>query len=146
VTIRAVRSIDVPEGAMTTRNVSKQASALAKARERRRALDRDRDEHDRRVEEATAAALLAWEVRVDAQRELDTATAQFGEALRALTAEGVSVERASALLELDVTEMRRLAKATASADAPTKDAEAAPATVATLPSAAGGESATRRAG
>jgi hypothetical protein len=131
---------------MTTRNVSKQASALAKARERRRALDRDRDQHDRRVEEATAGALLAWEVRIEAQRGLDTATAQFGEALRALTAEGVSVERAAALLELDVTEMRRLAKATASADATSKEAEAGSAAVAMLPSAAGGESAARRAG
>jgi hypothetical protein len=37
---------------VTTRNVNKQASALAKARERRRELDKARDEQDRRVEHA----------------------------------------------------------------------------------------------
>jgi DNA-directed RNA polymerase specialized sigma24 family protein len=131
---------------MTTRNVSKQASALARARERRRTLDRERDEHDRRVEEATAAALLAWEMRGEVLRELDGVTERFGDALRALMGEGVSVERASALLELDVTEMRRLAKTAASAGTSSKEAKSAPASVATLPSAAGGASAARRAG
>jgi hypothetical protein len=38
------------EASVTTRNVNKQANALAKARERRRELDKTRDEHDRRVE------------------------------------------------------------------------------------------------
>jgi hypothetical protein len=53
-----------------TRNVSRQASALAKARERRRALDGARDEQDRRIESATAGALIAIE-RAAALLELD---------------------------------------------------------------------------
>lgn len=48
---------------MATRNVSKQASALAKARERRRRLDKARDDQDQRIQEATAAAMVALEVR-----------------------------------------------------------------------------------
>jgi hypothetical protein len=137
--------IDVPEDEMATRNVSKQASALAQARERRRALDRARDEQDRRVEEATAAALLASDVRVEAQRALHGATARFGAALRVLMAEDVSAERAAALLELDASEIRRLAKAAAGSEASTAH-EAAPATLAALPLPAGGENATYRAG
>jgi hypothetical protein len=138
--------IDMPEAVMATRNVSKQASALAKARDRRRALDRARDEQDRRIEDATAAALLALEVRVEAQRELGVATVRFGEALRALMAEDISAERAAALLELDPTDVRRLAKAAPSVETPTRDADAAPTPLTTLHTAGGGQSAARRAG
>jgi hypothetical protein len=130
---------------MATRNVSKQASALARARERRRALDQARDEQDRRVEEATAAALVAWDARVEAQQTLDLATGHLGDALRVLMAQDTSAERAAALLELDASEIRRLAKATAGAEPP---AAHRPLTesVAALPAPAGGENATRRAG
>ncbi len=57
------------------RTVSRQAAALTKARERRRALDAARDEHDRRVEEATAEALVALEARIEAEQALAVATA-----------------------------------------------------------------------
>ncbi|TFV79397.1 hypothetical protein E4P39_01800 [Blastococcus sp. CT_GayMR19] len=67
------------------RTVSRQAAALAKARERRRALDAARDEHDRRVEEATAEALVAPEARSEAEQAL-AATAAQGETLRTLLA------------------------------------------------------------
>ena len=85
---------------MATRNVSKQASALAKARERRRALDKARDEQDQRIEEATAGAFIALEVRADAERALESATCQLGKALKLLLAEDVSTDKAAALLEL----------------------------------------------
>jgi vacuolar-type H+-ATPase subunit E/Vma4 len=136
------------EVAMATRNVSKQASALAKARERRRALDKARDDQDQRIEEATAAAMVALEVRAAAELALDAATGQVGEALKVLLAEDVSAEKAAALLELDVTEVRRLVKA-APAEAGGSDARpqvASKATVSVLPEAAGGEGAARRAG
>ena len=93
------------------RTVSRQAAALTKARERRRALDAARDEHDRRVEAATAAALVALEARWEAEQELQAATATLAETLRTLFAEDVPVERAAALLELDPAEVRRLTKA-----------------------------------
>ena len=94
------------------RTVSRQAAALTKARERRRALDAARDEQDRRVEEATAAALVALEARREAEQALQAATAALGETLRTLLAEDVSTERAAALLELDTAEVRRLTKTT----------------------------------
>ncbi|RZU31028.1 hypothetical protein [Blastococcus saxobsidens] len=94
------------------RTVSRQAAALTKARERRRALDVARDEQDRRVEEATAEALVALEARSEAEQALLAATAALRETLRTLLAEDVPVERAAALLELDTAEVRRLTKVT----------------------------------
>jgi hypothetical protein len=94
------------------RTVSRQAAALTKARERRRALDAARDEHDRRVEQATAEALVALEARSEAEQALAAATAALGETLRSLLAEDVPAERAAALLEMDTAEVRRLTKTT----------------------------------
>ena len=93
------------------RTVSRQAAALTKARERRRALDAARDEHDRRVEQATAEALVALEAQSEAEQALAVATATLGDTLRTLLAEDVPAERAAALLELDIAEVRRLTKA-----------------------------------
>ena len=95
---------------MTMRNMNKQASALAKARERRRELDKARDEQDRRVEQATANALVALHVRKAAERSPREATKGLADALRRLISQDVSIERAAALLELDATEVRRLTK------------------------------------
>jgi electron transfer flavoprotein alpha subunit len=94
------------------RTVSRQAAALTKARERRRTLDAARDEHDRRIEEATAKALVTLEARREAEQVLAAATAALGETLRSLLAEDVPAERAAALLELDIAEVRRLTKST----------------------------------
>ncbi len=105
------------EGAVATRNVIQQATALAKARERRRALDRARDEQDQRIEEAAAEALVALELRVDAERALKYSTSQLGEALIVLLSEGVSMDKAAALVELEVPEVRRLVRAAAPAAA-----------------------------
>lgn len=96
---------------MAARGVRTKQSALAKARERRRELDKTRDEQDQRIEEATAVALVALEGRDEAERVLAAATDRVGAALRLLFAEDVSAERAAALLEVDVTEIRRLVKA-----------------------------------
>ena len=73
---------------MATRNVSKHASALAKARERRRALDKSRDEQDQRIEEATAVAMVALEARADAERALEAATGQVGESPEGVAGRG----------------------------------------------------------
>jgi len=96
---------------MAIRTVSANRSALAKARQQRRELDRARDEQDQRLEETTAAALLALESRDQAARALQTATGRAGEAVRLLLALQVSAERAAALLDLTVIELRRLARA-----------------------------------
>ena len=92
------------------RNVSRQSAALATARARRRELDRERDRQDLRVEQATAEALVMLQLRHEAQTALEVASAELGAALRTLLAQDVSAERAAALLELEVTEVRRLTK------------------------------------
>ena len=93
---------------MPTRNVAVNKTALAKARERRQKLDRDRDAKDQRIEEAAAEAMVALDARAEAQRALTAATADVGAALRNVLAEGVTLERAAALLEIDAGEVRRL--------------------------------------
>src|SRR5437773_5613088 len=95
-------------------NSSKQARALAQARERRRLLDQDRDEQDARVEQVAAAALIALDLRVAAERDLAAATAELARAVQALFAEGVGVDRVAALLQVELADIRRLAKLTAS--------------------------------
>ena len=109
---------------MTTRNVNRQASALAKARERRRELDKTRDEQDRRVEQATAMALVALDTRKDAERSLREATEGLADALRRLVGQEVSIERAAALLELDATEVRRLTRTAAGQNSHTSKSSA----------------------
>ena len=64
------------------RNVSRQADALATARERRRKLDRERDEKDERIEAATAAVLVALVDHADVARKLEQATADVGKVLK----------------------------------------------------------------
>lgn len=95
---------------MTVRNGSGRQAALLKARERRQALDRERDAKDQQIEEAAAAVLLAIEERDAAQRALDEAAASLGKAVSGLLKEGVDAPRAAALVELDPTEIRRLAR------------------------------------
>jgi hypothetical protein len=99
------------EVVMATRNVSKQSSALAKARERRRELDKARDEQDQRIEEATASALVALEALAEAEQVVEAETGKVGQTLKLLLAQDVSAEKAAKLLELDAGEIRRLVKA-----------------------------------
>lgn len=131
---------------MATRNVMKKQTALAKARERRRELDRERGEHDLRIEEATAATLVALEVSADAERALEAAQAEVGESLRLILAEDVSVARAAALLDLDVSEVRRLMKAAPTDAAEQPSGAKRTGSVSVLPDAAGSDSASRPAG
>lgn len=133
---------------MVTRNASRQASALAKARQRRRALDRVRDEHDQRVEDATASVLVALDARADAERALESATGRVGQALKALLGEDVGMERAAALVELELAEVRRLVKvAPAEADSSAaKHKSPVTVTLSDVPGGPGAESPARRAG
>lgn len=98
---------------MATRTVAVSKTALAKARDRRRQLDKDRDAQDERIEEKTALSLVALDVLAKAEAARDAAVAAVGDAVRELLDEDVSPERAAALLELDVAEVRRLSKVTA---------------------------------
>lgn len=97
---------------MGARNVLTKQNALKLAGERRRVLDRARGEQDKRIEQVTAATLLAFERRDDAERALVAAQAEVGESVRQILAEGVSLDRAAALLDVDPSEVRQMMKAT----------------------------------
>jgi len=85
---------------------------MAKARERRSALDQDRVARDRRVEEATAQVLLQLQQRAAAEQAVQVANAQIGLVLRRLLDdEGIAAHGVGALVELTVSEVRRLARA-----------------------------------
>ncbi|WP_375502672.1 hypothetical protein [uncultured Jatrophihabitans sp.] len=130
---------------MAGRNVLTKQSALKLASDRRRELDRARGEQDKRIEEATASTLVALQVREDAERALEAAQAEVGESLRKMLAEDVSVERAAALLDLDVTEVRRLMKA-APTESETAGGSKQVGSVTALPDASGSDSAARQTG
>ena len=78
--------------------VSSRQQALAKARERRSALDQDRVAGDRRVEEATAQVLLQLQERAAAEQAVQVANAQIGAVLRRLLKdEGIAAQGVGAL-------------------------------------------------
>ena len=85
-------------------------AALAKARERRLALDRDRESRDSRVEQAAARVFLAVEQRDTAERALHDANLGIGKALLELLAERIAMEHIAELCDLDTAEVRRLVR------------------------------------
>jgi len=98
--------------------VSSRQQAMAKARERRSALDQDRVARDRRVEEATAQVLLQLQERAAAEQAVQVANTESGAALRRLLQdEGIAAEGVGRLVNLTVTQVRRLARAVPTAAA-----------------------------
>jgi len=92
--------------------VSSRQQAMAKARERRSALDQDRAARDRRVEEATAQVLLQLQERAAAEQAVQVANTEIGAALRRLLLdEGITAQGVGALVDLTVGEVRRLTRA-----------------------------------
>ncbi len=92
--------------------VSSRQQAMAKARERRSALDQDRAARDRRVEEATAKVLLQLQERAAAEQAVQVANAQIGAVLRRLLDdEGIAAQGVGGLVDLTVSEVRRLTRA-----------------------------------
>jgi len=85
---------------------------MAKAQERRSALDQDRVARDRRVEEATAQVLLQLQERAAAEQAVQVANTEIGAALRRLLQdEGIAAQGVGALVDLTVGEVRRLTRA-----------------------------------
>ena len=103
-------------------------AALAKARERRLALDRDRESRDSRVEQAAARVFLAVEQRDAAERAVHDANLGIGKALLELLAERIAMEDIAELCDLDTAEVRRLVRlpALASSGAAAAQPDAAP--------------------
>lgn len=86
-------------------------AARQKARDRRIALDVDREARDRRIEDAAAQVFAQLEQRAEAEAAILAANAAIGAAPIRLTAEGLNVEAVAHLLELDVAEVGRLSRA-----------------------------------
>ena len=85
-------------------------AALVKARERRVALDRDRQARDSRVEQAAARVFLGVEQRHVAERAVHDANVGIGKALLEQLAERIDVEDVAQLCDLDTAEVRRLVR------------------------------------
>ena len=98
------------------RTLSVKQEALAKARTRRLALDADRDARDRRVEAAAAEVFVQLAERGQAERAVIAANNAIGAALRCVLIEGIGIDGAASLVEMDPAEVRRLVKFRASVD------------------------------
>jgi hypothetical protein len=95
------------------RTVNARQAALKKAREKRLKLDAERDARDRRIEDATADALVELDERAEAEATVARINEQIGTALRRLLDEGVGLDGVAQLAGLDVSEVRRLTKPSA---------------------------------
>lgn len=91
-------------------------AALAKARQRRVALDRDRAARDGRIEAAAAEVFVQQQARFEAEQAVARADVAIGAALRRLLEDGVAVEGVAQLCELSETEVRRLVRTRARVD------------------------------
>ena len=85
-------------------------AALVKARERRLALDRDRQARDSRIEQAAARVFLGVEQRDTAERAVHDANVGIGKALLELLAERIAMEDIAELCDLETAEVRRLVR------------------------------------
>lgn len=99
---------------------TKQA-ALAKARQRRAEMDRDRAARDARVEAAAAEVFVQQQARVDAEQAVAQADVAIGAALRLLLEDNVSVDDVAQLCDVSVSEVRRLTRNQPRADQTSED-------------------------
>lgn len=93
---------------------STKQAALAKARQRRVALDQDRAARDSRVEQAAADVYVLIEDRSAAEQAVQAANVAIGAVLRRLLEqESLTLDGVAQLCELELTEVRRLARTSA---------------------------------
>jgi DNA-directed RNA polymerase specialized sigma24 family protein len=92
------------------RTVTRTQQALARARERRIELDRDRAARDRRVEQAVAEVLMLLDEREQVQQRLAELAPATGQVLRRLQQEGITLAQAAKLCALEVAEVRQLTR------------------------------------
>jgi DNA-directed RNA polymerase specialized sigma24 family protein len=96
------------------RKTNNAVEARKLARERRMKLDADRAERDERIEAAAASVFVAQQDRVAALAAAAAAEAAIAGSVRLLLdTEGLTQTQTGQLLDLDVAEVRRLAKSTA---------------------------------
>jgi hypothetical protein len=85
-------------------------AARQRARERRIALDEGRKARDERIEGAAALVFAGVAAREEALAGVTRAEATVGDALRALTGEGLTTAQVAELCELSLGEVQRLIK------------------------------------
>jgi len=93
-------------------------AARLKARQRRIALDADREARDDRVEDTAAKVFGLLDDRASAERVITDANVAIGKALGLLVAEDLNAEAIASLVELDASEVRRLIRSAATAKEP----------------------------
>ena len=87
-------------------------AARLKARQRRIALDVDREARDRRVEQIAADVLGLIDERAVAEQAVSRANIAIGDALRRLIEDDLNAESVAKLVDLEVTEVRTLTRPT----------------------------------
>jgi hypothetical protein len=98
---------------------STKQAALAKARQRRVALDQDRAARDSRVELAAAEVYVLIENRSAAEQAVQAANVAIGAVLRRLIEqESLTLDGVAQLCELELAEVRRLTRTAAMTPAP----------------------------
>lgn len=108
------------------RKTNSAVEARKLARERRMKLDVDRAERDERIEAAAAAVFVAQQDQAAALDAAASAESAIAASVRLLLdAEGLTQTQTGQLLDLDVAEVRRLAKFTTSDAVPTGTSEPA---------------------
>jgi DNA-directed RNA polymerase specialized sigma24 family protein len=88
---------------------------LARARQRRLALDKDREARDARIDAAVADVYQAQDEREAAVRAIDACEVRTGEAIVRILAEGVPMAQVAELTELSINQVQRLKVAAAEA-------------------------------
>lgn len=95
-----------------TGRAAEREARIAKARQRRLELDKDRAARDARVDQAVADAYLAQDERAASARSVKAADVKIGAAIMRILAEGMPLAQAADLLELTANHAQKL-KATA---------------------------------
>lgn len=85
-------------------------SARERARSAKAALDTERAERERKIEDAATSYYVATDERDQAQAEVDGAEQRMAKAVTGLSELGEPVERIATLCGLDAGEVRRMLK------------------------------------
>jgi len=101
------------EGSPVSRTGNRAQAARLRAREARLALLVERNAQDQRIEDAVAAALLAWEARAAAAAQVEDAESDVAARLVALSREKVSVRNMAAMTGIGEAVCSRLLRSPA---------------------------------
>jgi hypothetical protein len=85
---------------------------IAKAKQRRLELDKDKEARDARIDQAVADVYLAQDERDEAAKVIEAADAKMGKAIVRILAEGVPMAQVADLTELSGNQVQKLKAAT----------------------------------